>query len=104
MKSYQRVAHGVAYVPQGRMVFSAMMVEENIETGLGKGRKTGMLAEIYELFPVLKEMRKRRGGNLSGGQQQQLAIARSPANRRSSCSTSRRRASSPRSSARWRAR
>ena len=76
MKSYQRVARGVAYVPQGRMVFSAMTVEENIETGIGKAKKGGMLAEIYELFPVLKEMRKRRGGNLSGGQQQQLAIAR----------------------------
>ena len=76
MKSYQRVAHGVAYVPQGRMVFSSMTVEENIETGLGKAKKSSMLAEIYELFPVLKEMRKRRGGNLSGGQQQQLAIAR----------------------------
>ena len=76
MKSYQRVARGVAYVPQGRMVFSAMTVEENIETGLGKAKKSGMLAEIYELFPVLKEMRTRRGGNLSGGQQQQLAIAR----------------------------
>ncbi len=76
MKSYQRVVRGVAYVPQGRMVFSAMTVEENIETGLGKAKKSGMLAEIYELFPVLKEMRTRRGGNLSGGQQQQLAIAR----------------------------
>ncbi len=76
MKSHQRVGQGVAYVPQGRMVFSAMTVEENIETGLGKAKKSTMLAEIYELFPVLKEMRRRRGGNLSGGQQQQLAIAR----------------------------
>jgi urea transport system ATP-binding protein len=75
-KSYQRVAQGVAYVPQGRMVFSSMTVEENIETGLGKGKKNTILSDIYELFPVLKEMRKRRGGNLSGGQQQQLAIAR----------------------------
>ena len=76
LKSYQRVAKGIAYVPQGRMVFSSMTVEENIETGLGKAKKGSVLAEIYELFPVLKEMRKRRGGNLSGGQQQQLAIAR----------------------------
>ena len=76
LKSHQRVARGIAYVPQGRMVFSAMTVEENIETGLGKAKKSTILAEIYELFPVLKEMRKRRGGNLSGGQQQQLAIAR----------------------------
>jgi urea transport system ATP-binding protein len=76
LKSYQRVATGVAYVPQGRMVFSSMTVEENIETGLGKGKKTTILSDIYELFPVLKEMRKRRAGNLSGGQQQQLAIGR----------------------------
>ena len=76
LKSYERVARGVAYVPQGRMVFSSMTVEENIETGLSKGSKTSMLGDIYTLFPVLKEMRKRRGGNLSGGQQQQLAIAR----------------------------
>lgn len=75
LKSYQRVAQGVAYVPQGRMVFSSMTVEENIETGL-KGSKGSVLSNIYELFPVLKEMRKRRAGNLSGGQQQQLAISR----------------------------
>ena len=76
LKSYERVAHGVAYVPQGRMVFSSMTVEENIETGLGRSGKSSILEDIYALFPVLKEMRKRRGGNLSGGQQQQLAIAR----------------------------
>ncbi len=76
MTSYQRVAKGIAYVPQGRMVFSTMTVEENIETGLGRAKKSSMMADIYALFPVLKEMRKRRGGNLSGGQQQQLAIAR----------------------------
>ena len=75
LKSYERVARGVAYVPQGRMVFSSMTVEENIETGLKSG-KSSILGDIYTLFPVLKEMRKRRGGNLSGGQQQQLAIAR----------------------------
>ncbi len=76
LKSHQRVAKGVAYVPQGRMVFSTMTVEENIETGLGRAGKGAMLSELYGLFPVLKEMRKRRAGNLSGGQQQQLAIAR----------------------------
>ena len=76
LKSYQRVAKGVAYVPQGRMVFSSMTVEENIETGLKGSGKGTILSELYELFPVLKEMRKRRAGNLSGGQQQQLAIAR----------------------------
>ena len=76
MTSYQRVARGVAYVPQGRMIFSSMTVEENIETGLGSAKKSSMLSDIYTLFPVLKEMRRRRGGNLSGGQQQQLAIAR----------------------------
>ncbi len=76
LKSYQRVAGGVAYVPQGRMIFSSMTVEENIETGMNKSTKASVLDGIYELFPVLLEMRRRRGGNLSGGQQQQLAIAR----------------------------
>ncbi len=76
LKSHKRVAKGVAYVPQGRMIFSAMTVEENIETGLFVRGKKQVPPHLYELFPVLKEMRKRRGGNLSGGQQQQLAIAR----------------------------
>lgn len=76
MKSYDRVARGIAYVPQGRMIFSTMTVRENIETGLTVSGKTKVPADIYELFPVLLEMKGRRGGNLSGGQQQQLAIAR----------------------------
>ncbi len=73
---HSRVANGIAYVPQGRMIFSAMTVEENVETGLTVTGRTAVPDDIYELFPVLLEMRSRRGGNLSGGQQQQLAIAR----------------------------
>ncbi len=76
LKTYQRVARGVAFVPQGRMIFPAMTVQENIETGLFVRRAPAVPPSIYELFPVLREMRSRRGGNLSGGQQQQLAIAR----------------------------
>ena len=76
LKSYERVAKGLAYVPQGRMVFSAMTVKENIETGLVASGEKEVPADLYELFPVLLEMKNRRGGNLSGGQQQQLAIAR----------------------------
>jgi urea transport system ATP-binding protein len=76
LKSYERVGAGLAYVPQGRMIFSALTVEENIETGLTVTGKSEVPPQIYELFPVLLEMRGRRGGNLSGGQQQQLAIAR----------------------------
>jgi urea transport system ATP-binding protein len=76
LKSHQRVAKGVAFVPQGRMVFSTMTVKENIETGLFVHNARKVPPDIYELFPVLQEMRARRGGNLSGGQQQQLAIAR----------------------------
>jgi urea transport system ATP-binding protein len=75
-KSFERVADGLGYVPQGRMIFSGMTVEENIETGLTVTGRTSAPAEIYALFPVLFDMKKRRGGNLSGGQQQQLAIAR----------------------------
>jgi len=76
LKSYERVAQGLAYVPQGRMIFPAMTVQENIETGLTQSGAKQVPEDIYELFPVLQEMRQRRGGNLSGGQQQQLAIAR----------------------------
>ncbi|MDO9152007.1 MAG: urea ABC transporter ATP-binding subunit UrtE [Methylotenera sp.] len=74
--SYQRVAKGLAYVPQGRMIFPSMTVQENIETGLEKSKTREIPEDIYALFPVLYDMRKRKGGNLSGGQQQQLAIAR----------------------------
>ena len=76
LKPHERVARGIAYVPQGRMIFSAMTVEENVETGLTVTGETTVPADIYDLFPVLLEMKNRRGGNLSGGQQQQLAIAR----------------------------
>ena len=75
-KSYERVAAGFGYVPQGRMIFPYLSVEENILTGMDRIRKPKIPEYIYESFPVLWEMRARRGGNLSGGQQQQLAIAR----------------------------
>jgi urea transport system ATP-binding protein len=75
-ESYRRVAKGIAYVPQGRMIFPTLTVEENIQTGLENARDKTIPEEIYALFPVLWEMRRRKGGNLSGGQQQQLAIAR----------------------------
>ena len=76
MKPHQRVSSGIAYVPQGRMIFSAMTVRENIETGLTSTGSKTVPEDISELFHVLLEMKSRRGGNLSGGQQQQLAIAR----------------------------
>ena len=76
MQSFERVAKGLAYVPQSRMIFSTMTVQENIETGLVVRGESEVPGNIYELFPVLLEMKNRRGGNLSGGQQQQLAIAR----------------------------
>ena len=77
LTSYQRVRRGVGYVPQGREVFGRLTVEENLRMGLAtKPGATAIPAELYELFPVLKAMLNRRGGDLSGGQQQQLAIAR----------------------------
>ena len=75
-ESFRRVAKGIAYVPQGRMIFPTLTVEENIQTGLEHSATRRIPEEIYALFPVLWEMRRRKGGNLSGGQQQQLAIAR----------------------------
>ena len=73
-----RARQGIGYVPQGREIFPQLTVEENLKIGLGSRRdKVSEIPEhIYEMFPVLKEMRSRRGGDLSGGQQQQLAIGR----------------------------
>jgi urea transport system ATP-binding protein len=76
LASHQRVARGLAYVPQGRQIFGTMTVKENIETGLVVTGKSDIPREIYDLFPILADFERRRGGNLSGGQQQQLAIAR----------------------------
>ncbi|NUZ06278.1 urea ABC transporter ATP-binding subunit UrtE [Piscinibacter koreensis] len=75
-ESFRRVAKGIAYVPQGRMIFPTLTVEENIQTGLENSKSRRIPDEIYALFPVLWDMKSRKGGNLSGGQQQQLAIAR----------------------------
>ena len=75
-ESFQRVENGIAYVPQGRMIFPTLTVQENIETGMEVSGLKRIPDDIYALFPVLQEMRHRKGGNLSGGQQQQLAIAR----------------------------
>lgn len=81
MQCHERVAAGIGFVPQGRMIFSTMTVKENIETGLTTVKEKKIPENLYELFPVLKEMKNRRGGNLSGGQQQQLAIARALASK-----------------------
>ncbi|WP_374316942.1 urea ABC transporter ATP-binding subunit UrtE [Aquabacterium sp.] len=75
-ESFTRVAKGIAYVPQGRMIFPTLTVEENIQTGLENSKTRKIPDDIYALFPVLFDMKHRKGGNLSGGQQQQLAIAR----------------------------
>jgi urea transport system ATP-binding protein len=74
---YQRARAGIGYVPQGREIFPRLSVAENLEMGLAtRGRGAGIPGRIYEMFPVLKQMLHRRGGDLSGGQQQQLAIGR----------------------------
>lgn len=74
---YERARAGIGFVPQGREIFARLTVEENLRMGLAyKPASTPIPAELYELFPVLKQMLHRRGGDLSGGQQQQLAIAR----------------------------
>ena len=71
-----RARSGIGFVPQGREIFARLTVEENMRMGLAyKPASTPIPPELYELFPVLKQMLKRRGGDLSGGQQQQLAIA-----------------------------
>jgi len=79
LKPHQRAGLGIAYVPQGREIFARLTVEENLLMGMARmpARKASVISgEVYELFPVLKDMLQRRGGDLSGGQQQQLAIAR----------------------------
>ncbi|KVH59222.1 urea ABC transporter ATP-binding subunit UrtE [Burkholderia sp. MSMB1072] len=74
---YARVAAGLAYVPQGRDIFPRLTVEENLLVGAASRKAPSKVPDrIYDLFPVLKDMRARRGGDLSGGQQQQLAIGR----------------------------
>ena len=74
---YERARAGIGFVPQGREIFARLTVEENLRMGLAyKSANTPIPSELYELFPVLKQMLHRRGGDLSGGQQQQLAIAR----------------------------
>jgi urea transport system ATP-binding protein len=73
---HTRARLGIGYVPQGREIFPRLTVEENLLTGLARQKSREIAPEIYEMFPVLKEMRRRRGGDLSGGQQQQLAIGR----------------------------
>lgn len=74
---YDRARAGIGFVPQGREIFGRLTVEENLRMGLAyKSGSTPVPPHLYELFPVLKQMLKRRGGDLSGGQQQQLAIAR----------------------------
>src|SRR4029077_1556125 len=78
MPAYERARRGVAIVPQGREIFSLLTVKENLETGFAPLRREYRKVpdEVFELFPVLQSMLRRRGGDLSGGQQQQLAIGR----------------------------
>ena len=78
LKPHERARRGLALVPQGREIFPRLSVQENLETGFAPlaREKRAVPEEIFALFPVLKDMLRRRGGDLSGGQQQQLAIAR----------------------------
>lgn len=78
-KAELRAELGIGYVPQGREIFPLLTVEENLKTGLRAAKKHGITKipdSVFEIFPVLRQMLKRRGGDLSGGQQQQLAIGR----------------------------
>jgi urea transport system ATP-binding protein len=78
MRSEDRARAGIAYVPQGREIFPLLSVKENLETGFATLKRADrhIPSELFDLFPILKSMLGRRGGDLSGGQQQQLAIAR----------------------------
>ena len=77
VKPYERVRAGIGYVPQGREIFPRLTVEENLQMGLAaRPSGTSIPERIFEMFPVLRSMLRRRGGDLSGGQQQQLAIGR----------------------------
>jgi len=78
VRAHERARRGIGYVPQGREIFPLLTVEENLETGYARlpRARHSVGEELFELFPVLKSMLGRRGGDLSGGQQQQLAIAR----------------------------
>jgi urea transport system ATP-binding protein len=84
LSPFQRVKLGIGYVPQGREIFPRLTVEENLLMGLASkkaGKPESIPGEVFDMFPVLKQMLRRRGGDLSGGQQQQLAIARALAMR-----------------------
>ena len=78
LRSYERARRGIGFVPQGREIFPLLTVEENLKTGFGplKRDQRNIPDDVFSLFPVLGEMLRRRGGDLSGGQQQQLAIGR----------------------------
>jgi urea transport system ATP-binding protein len=77
MPPYQRAKKGIGYVPQGREIFSQLTVHENLLMGMASlPAKSALPSRIFELFPVLEQMQRRKGGDLSGGQQQQLAIGR----------------------------
>jgi urea transport system ATP-binding protein len=79
LQPYQRAGLGIGYVPQGREIFARLSVLENLQMGLAvqaKGAVRDIPEEVFTMFPVLRDMQHRRGGDLSGGQQQQLAIAR----------------------------